>query len=158
MKKASYERWLPFVHQIRIVGVLRPFSDDQIKTIKDGWHDQRYTRIDVWQQIEKSAKKTSSESQAQTAISMGRDYLLTKQSLSLLEGLIWSVATPPPEYLQNATANAANAEVQRFRAKSDARGREMRLSTAEVQTECLGFLLAALLETATSAQSSDTEE
>jgi hypothetical protein len=137
---------------------LRPFSEDQIKDIKKGWHDQRYMRIDFWQQLEASARKAGGGSEQPTPVPMHRDYLLTKQSLSMLQGLIWSVVAPPPEYLQNAMANAANVQIQRFRAKSDARGREMRLSTAEVQTECLGFLLAALLETATSAQLSDTKE
>ncbi len=134
---------------------LKPFTQDQIDQIRQRWHDQRYTRIDLWQQLAKTPK-TSGENEAETLVRMHRDYLLTRRSLGMLHAGIQAIAAPAPEYFQSSVANALNVQRQRFLARFEARRHEMRLSTAAVQTEHLSFLLATLLETATSKPSTDS--
>lgn len=125
---------------------LHPFSEVQAEQIKGCWHDQRYTRIDLWQELEADAK-ASVENPAGTPLQVHRDYLLTLRSLGLLGGGIGAIAAPPPDYFQSAVSNALEAQRRRFLAMSEVRRQEMRLSLSVVQTEYLSFLLAALLET-----------
>ena len=65
---------------------------------------------------------------------------------------LWKVAEIPPDYYQVTLTNLMNVERKRLQAKSRAYRMERRLerecSRQFLQTEQIGFLLAALVETA----------
>ncbi len=83
---------------------------------------------------------------------MHPDYLLTQRSLGQLRGQLWAIVAPAPEFYRIAAAKDMEAQRKRLRSRSDARVQEQRLGGALVQTEYISFLLAALLETADSAE------
>lgn len=131
---------------------LHPFSEDQIEQLKQRWHDSRYVRVDLWQQL--AGGLTSSRRNQRGIVDQTRsDYLLTQRSLDALGGDIWAVMAPPPGYFQTAVTNALSILERRHRAISKACEREMHMSMADIQTEYLSFLIATLLETEACRQS-----
>jgi hypothetical protein len=127
-------------------------SETQVEQIKQRWHDLRYVRVDLWRSlggygVAEMQGPASSGMQAKPPTEHP-DYLLTWRSLDQLRGQLWSLAPTPPDYYREAAANTVAAGRQRVQATLDARNQEQRLGVAVWQTEYLGFLLAALLETA----------
>ncbi|HSW00957.1 MAG TPA: hypothetical protein VLI39_12340, partial [Sedimentisphaerales bacterium] len=126
-------------------------SETQGEQIKQRWRDSRYARVDLWRSlggrgVAQTQDPASWRMQAKPP-NEHSDYLLTRRCLDQLAGQLWSLAPAPPDYYRDAAANAAAAGKRRVRATLAARDREQRLGVAVWQTEYLGFLLAALLET-----------
>jgi hypothetical protein len=130
---------------------LRPLTDAQIDQIKQRWQDLRYSRVDLWRQLGGDSKP-SPENQQAKPLSANTHYVLTQRSLAQLLSQIWTIAASPPEYYRTAATNLANAERRRVQARSQAYVLERRLererSRQFLQTEEIGFLLSALIETA----------
>jgi len=61
---------------------------------------------------------------------------------------MWSLIPAAPQYYRDAVAEQSAALKQRMQSQAEARAQERRLGVAVWQTEYLGFLLGALLETA----------
>lgn len=129
---------------------LRPFSDAQVERIKQLWDKLRYKRVDLWRRLV-GGSTTPSENGDTSLLNAERDYQLTKESLSQLLGQIWMVVPQRPDYYRSALENRNKALQRRFQSKRNARRDQQRLererSRQLLQTEHIGFLLSALLET-----------
>ncbi len=126
---------------------LKPLSQAQMEQIKGRWHDLRYARVDLWRQLGGGGTSSSTNRSATT----GRphpDCLLAQRSLEQWKAHIWAFVATEPEYCRVAGENEMRAQRQRREAVSKARAEELRLDNTTLQTECLTFLLGALLETA----------
>ncbi len=141
---------------------LRPLAATQetqnLASLQQRWHDLRYSRVDLWRQIAgDNPVETQDFASLQTrSLTAHPHYLLTQRSLDQLLSQVWAVAASPPEYYRTAVANRANAQKRLLQAKSQAYNQERRLererSRQFLQTEEIGFLLTALIETAQSAR------
>jgi hypothetical protein len=125
---------------------LHALSEAQIEQMKQRWHAQRYTRVDLWRQIEKSSG-TSAVKQGGTSGGGRPDYLLAQRSLAQLRAQLWTVVTVVPDYYRAAVANATDWQRRHSRARLQARNQEEGPQRTVLQAEYIGFLLAALLET-----------
>ena len=129
---------------------LRPMSEEQLKQIKQRWDDLRYVRVDLWRRLGGGSKISDEKSDALSS-KAERDYELSKESFSQLLGLVWMVVPQRPDYYLSALENRNKALKHRFQSKQNARSDQQRLdkehSRQLLQTEHIGFLLAALLET-----------
>ena len=127
---------------------LRPFSDEQMTQIKQRWDKLRYIRVDLLRRLD-GGLKTLSENDKSNKYE--RDYELTKESLSQLLGLVWKVVPQRPDYYLEAIKNRIEALKLRIQSNRQARSYQQRLekerSRQLLQTEHIGFLLVALLET-----------
>jgi hypothetical protein len=128
---------------------LHPLTDAHLKMLQQAWQNQQYSRVDLWWQIvdsERAGQKTSPSA-------LHPHYLLTQRSLNQLLSQVWTVTVSPPDYCKAAMANRQDAERRLFRARSQALTLEKRLererSSQVLQAEEIGFLLRALVETAT---------
>jgi hypothetical protein len=126
---------------------LTPFSLEQVEKIKQRWYDLRYARVDLWQQFER-ARTISPENPDATLVRRHPNYLLARRSLEQLRPHIWAIAACAPDYYRSAVANHAAAQKRCRELRSQARRQEIQIGIEVLQTECLSFLLAALLETA----------
>lgn len=120
---------------------LRLMTEDRVEQIKQRWHDQRFSRVDIWRQLGGDSQPPQNS-----------HHLLAQRSLEQLLSQVWKVAAIPPDYYRVAATNLMNVERQRLQAKSRAYRMERQLeregSRQFLQTEQIGFLLAALVETA----------
>ncbi len=128
-----------------------PFSGQQAGQLQERWHSLRYARVDLWRQLG-GGRKGPAVKQDTPSGKMHPDYLLAQRSLGQLRGQLWVIVAPAPDFYRTAVAKDIEAQRQHFRSRSDARRQEQRLGGAVVQTEYLSFLLAALRETAESAE------
>jgi len=129
----------------------RPFSGQQAGQLQERWHSLRYARVDLWRQLGGGRKEPALKRETPSG-KMHPDYVLAQRSLGQLRGQLWAIVAPAPDFYQIAVTKDIEAQRQRFRSRSDARGQEQRLGGAMVQTEYISFLLAALRETAEVAE------
>jgi hypothetical protein len=136
---------------------LHPLTDAHVKLLQQAWENQRDSRVDLWWQIIDSEKA----GQRPSPSTPHPHYLLTQRSLNQLLSRVWTVTTSPPEYYRTAVANREDAQKRLFRAKSQGLALERRLererSSQVLQAEEIGFLLRALIETATARPSAVQE-
>jgi len=129
---------------------LRPFSEEQVEQIKQRWDKLRYARVALWRKLDNDSK-TPSENNNSPPSGKELDYELTKESLSQLLGLVWRVVPQRTNYYLDAMNNRTKALKYRVQVKRQARSDQQRLqkerSRQLFQTEHIGFLLTALLET-----------
>jgi len=97
------------------------------------------------------SSKTPAENRDAPSSNAERDYELTKKCLAQLLGQVWMVVSERPNYYISALENHTKAVERRLQSKRQARNDERRLEKGRsrqlLQTEHIGFLLAALLET-----------
>lgn len=67
-----------------------PLSVSQMEEIKERWYDLRYARIDLWRQLDMSARPAARDSRIGLEISHC-DYTLMRRSLDAWETLIWGI-------------------------------------------------------------------
>ena len=129
---------------------MRPLSAEQVEQIKQRWGNLRYARIDLWRRLDDSSKIPAEKRDA-TLSNEELSSELTQKSLSQLLGQIWMVIAQRPEYYVCALENRNDALKRHFQLKRQARNNETRLEKTRsrqlLQTEHIGFLLSALLET-----------
>ncbi len=129
---------------------LRPLSEEQIGQIWQRWGDLRYARVDLWRQLS-GRLTTPAEDHRAPSSNSERDYQLTQKSLSQLVAHIWAIVAQRPDYYRSALDSRSDALKRRFQSMREARSDQQRLekerSRQLPQTEHIGFLLAALLET-----------
>jgi hypothetical protein len=130
---------------------LRPMSDEQVKQIKQRWHDLRYTRVDIWRQVGRRLPVPGRNGSVRPSTAE-RDHQLAKKTLSQLHGLIWMSAPQRPEYYLASLENRNKAVRLRSQVKRQAWSTKRRLEKTRSrqlpQIEHVSFLLATLLETA----------
>ena len=140
---------------------LRPFTEAQVDQLKQRWQDLRYSRVDLWRQLGGNSA-ASPENQEAKPLTAHPHYLLTQRCLAQLLSQVWTVAAPPPDYYRTAATNLMNAEKRRVQARSQAYSQERRLererSRQFLQTEQIGFLLSALMETAKNPSSEQPDK
>jgi len=129
---------------------LRPMSEEQVGRIKQRWDKLRYARVDLLRRLSGDSTMPSESRYAQSS-NAERDYQLAKESLSQLLGLVWMVVPQRPDYYLAAMENQTRALKRRVKVKRQAWSDQQRLQKTRsrqlLQTEHIGFLLAALLET-----------
>ena len=129
---------------------LRPMSAEQVAQIKQGRDKLRYAHVGLWRRLDPASRMSSVNGDA-TISDTKRHYELTKKSLSQLLGLVWMVVPQRPDYYAKALENQTKALERRYQSKRTARRDQQRLEKTRsrqlLQTEHVGFLLAALLET-----------
>ena len=127
----------------------QPLTEDQVSQIEDRWTQLRYARVGLWRQLGGGTPTTARKTQVPSG-NAHPDYLLAQRSLDQLRGQFWSLIPALPQYYLDAAADQRAALKQRVQSQAEARAHERRLGVAVWQTEYLGFLLGALLETAES--------
>jgi hypothetical protein len=120
----------------------RPLSEDEVRRITERWHDLRYARVDVWRQLGGDSKTPARSAQAHP------HYLLIQRTLGQLRAQLWSLIVSPPDYYREAVRRELDAQIHRVQARAQMRNQERRLERTALRTECVSFLLTALLETA----------
>ena len=129
---------------------LRPFSEEQVRKIKQRWDEMRYIRVDLCRQLDHGSSMSAEKSDAPLA-NAKRDYALAKKALSQLLGQVWMIASQRPDYYLIALENQTKALKSRYQSIRQARSYQQRLEKTHsrqlLQAEHLSFLLAALLET-----------
>jgi hypothetical protein len=129
---------------------LRPMSSEQVRQIKQRWDKVRYIRVDLLRRLGNGSKMPLENSDPLSS-SKECDYELTKESLSQLLGLVWTIVPERPEYYLNALENRNKALKHRIQSKRMARSDQRRMqkerSRQLLQTEHISFMLSALLET-----------
>jgi hypothetical protein len=123
---------------------LLPYSVGQVDQIRQRWHDLRYARVDLWRQL------TSARNPDVTLSEVHPHYLLAQRSLSQLRLHLWTMGFPTPEYYRQAVAERVEAQKRGLQSIFEGENRERRLPEGVLRTECVTFLLAAVLETARS--------
>jgi len=123
---------------------LRPMSEEQVGQIKQRWHDLRYARVDLWRSLGGDSTLPGSNPR--------RDYRLTQKSLAQLDTHIWAIVATAPDYYRSAMENRIKALEHVYHLKREARTKQQRMEKGHsrqlAQSEHIGFLLGALLETA----------
>jgi hypothetical protein len=136
--------------------VMAPFSLSQMDQIKRRWHDLRYARVDLWRQMG-GAPRSAGNHEEEGLTPRKYDYLLLQRSVSQLWPYIW-VYIPSPDYYTTAVTAELNEQRRRLSAVFLARMEESRLDNAVLDTECISFLLTALLETPACFDQEDVRE
>ncbi len=128
---------------------LRAFSAAQVEQLEQRCHDLRYARVDLWRLLGGDSKKSGEGNRDPQPLDPQQQYLLTQRCLVQLQGQIWVIVAPAPDYYRKAMGNQMLAQRRLLQTSSQARNQERRLEQERkvLQTEHLSFLLAALLET-----------
>jgi hypothetical protein len=148
--KADHLRGCYHVIEFPLLPTFRsPLTEAQVDQLKERWTNLRYARVDLWRQVGGGAATMASKTPVPSS-NAHPDYLLAQRSLDQLRGQIWSLIPAPPDHYRNAASKEMAAQKQRAQSQTNARAQEARLGVAVWQTEYLGFLLTALLETAES--------
>jgi hypothetical protein len=129
---------------------LRPMSGEHVEKIKQLWDKLRYIRVDLWSRL-RSRSPTPDKNRNTISSNSKLHYQLTKESLSQLLGLVWTVVPQRPDYYIAAMENQKKTIENRLQTKQQARINQQRLEKTRsrqlLQTEHICFMLAALLET-----------
>ena len=127
----------------------RPFTAEQLDHLKQGWHEMRYVRVDLMRQLGGEGVFTV-DGHPEHVLTEHPHYLLTQRSLAQLLGCVWRTVAHPPDYHAQAIQKQREEQRRRRQTISVARAQENRLVSRRFrqlpQAECLGFLLAVLME------------
>lgn len=133
-----------------VPGFTRPLSEVEMNLIENFWHKLRYDRINLCRQIVGDEVINNKYRDLQK-FKIQNHGLFTQKCLNQLLAQTLSIVTHTPDYYRTALANQIEARKQWDQMMSGTRrlerGLQQKYSGQLPQTEYLGFLLVALLET-----------